>query len=166
MGTMTAPQIVTRAQQPYVAVREQVTMAGLGELGARLGAVAGWLGARGLAPAGPPFFRYNVIDMMHELEVEAGFPVAAPVEASGGIVPGLLPGGRYATVTHTGHPSELIDVTKELLDWAAAQGLAWDMTQTSRGEQWGCRLETYLTDPSVEPDMSKWVTELALRLAD
>jgi effector-binding domain-containing protein len=165
MGTMTAAQIETRAEQPYVAVREQVTMAGLGQLGARLGMVAGWLGSRGLAPAGPPFFRYNVIDMMRELEVEAGFPVAAAVEASGEIVSGLLPAGRYATLTHTGHPSELIEATKELLDWAVAQGLTWDMTETSRGEQWGCRLETHLTDPDVEPDMSKWVTRLAFRLA-
>jgi len=29
-----------------------------------------------------------------------------------------------------------------------------------------CRLEIYLTDPSVEPDMSKWETQLAFRLAD
>jgi hypothetical protein len=34
------------------------------------------------------------------------------------------------------------------------------------GERWGARVETYLTDPEVEPDMSKWVTELAFRLAD
>ena len=26
--------------------------------------------------------------------------------------------------------------------------------------------ETYLTDPSQEPDMSKWVTQLAFKLAD
>ena len=33
------------------------------------------------------------------------------------------------------------------------------------GERWGCRLEIYLTDSSQEPDMSKWVTELAFKLA-
>jgi hypothetical protein len=76
----TAPEIATRAEQPYVAIRARVTMAEPGGLGARFGEVFGWLGARGLAPAGAPFFKYNVIDMMRELEVEAGVPVAAAVD--------------------------------------------------------------------------------------
>ncbi len=46
------PRIETRAEQPYVAIRARVTMAELGGLGARFGEVFGWLGARGLAPAG------------------------------------------------------------------------------------------------------------------
>jgi len=33
------------------------------------------------------------------------------------------------------------------------------------GERWGSRLEIYLTDPDREPDMSKWATQLAFRLA-
>ena len=163
---MAAAEIVTRGEQPYVAVRGQVTMAGLGEFAARHREVAGWLDAHGLAPAGAPFFRYNVIDMMRELEVEAGFPVAAATEGDGEIMAGVLPAGRYAALTYTGHPSELVDATRQLLDWAAAQGLKWDMAQTDRGERWGSRLEIYLTDPREEPDMSKWVTQLAFRLAD
>jgi effector-binding domain-containing protein len=132
---------------------------------ARHAEVFGWLGARGLAPAGAPFFKYNVIDMTRELEVEAGVPVAAPVDGDGTVLFGVLPAGRYATLTHVGHPSELVDATKALLDWAAGQGLSWDVSPGDRGERWGSRLEIYLTDPSVEPDMSKWETELAFRLA-
>jgi len=82
------------------------------------------------------------------------------------VVSGVLPAGRYAELTHVGHPSELMAATKALLDWAAEQGLTWDMTPGEGGERWGCRLETYLTDPSQEPDMSKWVTQLAFKLAD
>jgi hypothetical protein len=59
-----------------------------------------------------------------------------------------------------------VTATKALLDWAAEQGLTWDMTPGESGERWGCRLESYLTDPRQEPDMSKWVTQLAFRLAD
>lgn len=164
------PEITTRTEQPYVAVRERVTMDGIPGLGARLGEVFGWLGARGLAPAGPPFFRYNVIDMMRELEIEAGVPVAAAVPtgdgAEGPVVSGVLPAGRYATLIHAGHPAELVGVTKALLDWAAGQGLSWDMSPAEDGDHWGCRLEFHLTDPAEEPDMSKWVTQLAFRLAD
>jgi effector-binding domain-containing protein len=160
------PEIVTRAEQPYVAIRAWVTMAELGGLGARFSEVFGWLGARGLAPGGTPFFKYNVIDMERQLEVEAGVPIAAAVDGDEHVVSGVLPAGRYATLIHVGHPSELVEVTKALLDWAARQGLRWDMSPTDRGERWGGRLEIYLTDPSQEPDMGKWQTQLAFRLAD
>jgi effector-binding domain-containing protein len=161
-----APQIVTRAEQPYVAIRGQVTMAEIGPFASRTGEVFAWLGARGLAPAGAPFLKYNVIDMMRQLEIEAGVPVAAAADGDGEVTSGVLPAGRYATVTHVGHPSELMGVTKALLDWAAEQGLTWDMSPDGDGERWASRLEISLTDPREEPDMSKWATQLAFRLAD
>ncbi|HLX49553.1 MAG TPA: GyrI-like domain-containing protein [Streptosporangiaceae bacterium] len=160
-----APQIEMRAEQPYVAIPARLTMAGLAGLGGRLTEVFAWLGARGHAPAGAPFFRYRVIDMAHELEVEAGVPVDSAVDGDGDVVSGTLPGGRYATLTHLGPPGELARATQTLLDWAAAEGLAWDMSSGERGERWGSRLEIYLTDPSQQPDMSKWETQLAFRLA-
>ena len=163
---MSAPEIVTRAEQPYVAIRGHVTMAEIGPFAVRTGEVFGWLGARGLAPAGPPFLKYNVIDMMRQLELDNGVPVGAPVEVDGDMIAGVIPAGRYATVTHVGHPSELMGATGALLDWAAGQGLTWDVSPDAGGERWGSRVEFYLTDPGEEPDMSKWATELAFRLAD
>ena len=79
---------------------------------------------------------------------------------------GVLPAGRYATVTAVGHPKELFGVTQRLLDRAAGQGLVWDRTDTPEGQRWGSRLEFYHTDPAEEPDMNKWTVELAFRLAD
>jgi effector-binding domain-containing protein len=128
--------------------------------------VFAWLGARGLAPAGAPILKYDVIDMARQFEVEAGVPVAAAVDGDGEIVSGVLLAGRYATLTHVGHPSELAGVTGALLDWGASQGLRWDMSRDGDVERWGSRLEFYLTDPAEEPDMSKWETQLAFRLAD
>ena len=163
-----APEIVTRAEQPYVAIRGHVSMAELGAFATRTGEVFAWLGSRGLSPAGAPFLKYNVIDMMRQLEVENGVPLTAAVDStgSGEVISGVLPAGRYATVRHVGHPSELMGATKALLDWAAGQGLTWDMSPGETGDRWGSRLEIYLTDPREEPDMSKWVTQLAFRLAD
>ena len=162
-----APEIVTRPEQPYAAIRTQVTMADLGTVVPPLNQeVFAWLGACGVAPAGAPFWKYNVIDMAGELEVEAGVAVAAAVAGDGQIMAGVLPAGRYATLMHVGHPSELMAATKRLLDWAAEQSLAWDVTPSGSGDRWGCRLETYLTDPREEPDMSKWVAQLAFKLAD
>ena len=161
-----APEIVTRAEQQYVAIRTQVNQADLGTVVPPLNQeVFAWLGARGAAPAGAPFWKYNVIDMARTLEIEAGVPVAAAVAGDDRVMSGVLPAGRYATLTHVGHPSELAAATKALLDWAAEQGLTWDMTPGNDGDRWACRLEIYLTDPAQEPDMSKWVTQLEFKLA-
>ena len=113
----------------------------------------------------PEFFRYNVIDMMRELEIDVGVPVAAVVDGDGRVISGMVPAGKYATLTHVGSPHELVGATKTLLDWADAQGLRWDMSPGDNGERWAGWLEIYLTDPSQEPDMSKWRTQLAFRLA-
>ena len=72
--------------------------------------------------------------------------MAATTEGDGNVASGLLPGGRYATVTHVGHPKELVVATGELLDWGAAQGLKWDVSPGTQGDQWGCRLE--ITSPT------------------
>jgi len=159
------PQVEPRARQPYVAIRAHVTMAELGGLGARFGEVFSWLGARGVPPAGAPFFRYRVIDMARDLEVDVGVPVETALDGDQSITADVLPAGQYATLTHTGHPSELLGATKALLDWAAGQGVEFDMSPGENGERWGSRLEIYLSDPNQEPDMSKWVTQLAFRLA-
>ena len=162
------PTINQRAPQSYVAVRRTVTMGDFGPAIEGHELVYEWLGKRGVT-AGPPFFRYNLIDMDGLLEVESGVPVTSEV-LSGSAPDGLLfaevPAGRYASVSHVGHPDELLGVTGALLAWAKEHGLAWDMQPTPDGERWGARLETYLTDPDDEPDLSKWHTELAFRLAD
>ncbi len=161
----TEPMTVERAEQPYVAIRGLVTQQTIPSIADRLPEVFGWLGARGVEPAGAPFLKYNLIDMERRLEIEAGVPVAAVVEGDGQVLSGVLPAGRYATVTHVGHFDKLVDVTAALLDWAARQGLEWDMSETAGGQRWACRLEVYKTNPSEQPDASKWETELAIRLA-
>ena len=103
--------------------------------------------------------------MARELEDEAGWPVAAAPDGDDRVLTGVLPAGRYATLTHAGHPDKLIGAIETLLDWAAEQDLTWDMSPSEAGERWGCRLEIYLTNPSEEPDTNKWETQLAFRLA-
>jgi effector-binding domain-containing protein len=162
-----APEIVEWPGRPYVAIVAQVTMATLGtEVPPLNGEVFRWLAERGAEPAGAPFWKYNVIDMDRELEIEAGVTVPQPLAGDDRVISGTLPAGRYATLIHVGHPSELVGATSTLLNWAAGQGLTWDMSPDEAGERWGSRLEIYLTDPSKEPDMSKWETQLAFRLAD
>ena len=158
-----SPTIQTRTEQQYVAIPVSVRMEELGSVVPPLtGRVFDWLAARGIAPAGPPFWRYVVVDMETKLELETGVPLATQVEGYGEIRAGVLPAGRYATVVHTGHPDTLVTATRDLLQWAAGRGLEWD----SEGNTWGCRLEEYLSDPDEVPDMNEWQTRLAFRLRD
>jgi effector-binding domain-containing protein len=161
------PEITPRSAQSYAGISTWVSMANLGSVADRIPEIFGWLGARDVASAGPPFFRYHVIDMERQMLVEVGVPVESPVDDDGGDVRcGTLPAGEFVVVTHTGPPPSLYGATAELLEWAEARGLAWDMWRTEVGEEWGCRVEFYLTDPAEQPDMSKWQTQLAFRLKD
>jgi effector-binding domain-containing protein len=160
----TSPEITERAEQPYVAIRADVTMEQLPGLADRLSEVFAWLGEHGVAPAGPPFLRYNVIDMARLLNVEAGVPVLTAIEADDRVIAGVLPGGRYGTAIHVGPYHGLIGAVGNLLQWADSQGLEWDKSSADDGEHWRCRLEIYLTDPGQQPDSTKWETQLAFRL--
>ncbi|QXJ20633.1 GyrI-like domain-containing protein [Actinomadura graeca] len=160
------PVIVERPAVPYVAMRRDVTLTTFARIADRIPVVLEWLSGRGIAPAGAPFLRYNVIDMAGTLEVEGGVPLAAAVEGEGEIFPGTLPAGRYVTYTHTGHPDQLVDVTAAVLGWGTDQGLAWDREDGERGERWACRLEVFKTHPLEVPDPNDWVTDVTLKVAD
>lgn len=168
---MDTPHVEDRPAVATAGITRVVSMGSIPEIADRIPDVAGWLGERGGAPSGAPYLRYHGIDMEHELVVEAGFPLAAPLpdaggEPSGDVKPGLIPAGRYVVARHRGHPAELVDATAALLAWAADEGLAFDTSLTPEGEVWAARLEIYLTDPREEPDMSRWETELAFKLTD
>jgi effector-binding domain-containing protein len=154
------PTIVERADQPYASITGRVTMQTVGKIADRFPELFGFLAARGIEPTGAPIFKYNRIDMDGELEIEAAVPVAAVAEGDNLVTFGILPAGRYATVTHVGHPDQLRDATRDLLAWAQARGLEWDVD----GDRWVCRMEIYNTDPEVEPDMNKWDTDLVFKL--
>jgi effector-binding domain-containing protein len=164
--TVPSPSVQYRPAQPYLGIRGRVTMATFPAIADRMPEVFAFLGANGGAPAGPPFFRYRVVDINRELVVEAGVPTATAMAGDGDVFADEVPAGRYATVTHVGHPSELVARTAELLAWAEGQGLTWDVRDTAAGQEWGARLEVLLTDPREQPDMARWATELAFRLAD
>src|SRR5258705_5219477 len=98
------PEITDRDEQPYVAIRRSVTIGNFPEVADRMPEVFGWLRQRGIGPSGPPFFRYVVIDMERELQIEAGVPGAELVPGDDTVPAGALPAGRDAPATHLGHP--------------------------------------------------------------
>ncbi len=161
------PKVTQRSEQPYVAIRSLVTMQELGAVLPPLTPeVYGWLAQRGVEPAGPCFWKYNLINMAEQLEVEVAVPVAVPAEGDELVVAGVLPAGRYAQALHVGHPDSLEQATADLLEWAQLEGLTWDVRDDNGSERWAARLEEYLDDPDEQPDLNKWRTNLIFKLAD
>jgi effector-binding domain-containing protein len=159
------PRIEERAARHYAGIQATVPMGGISAaVDEAFPELFGWLARTGTAPAAPPFIRFLVIDMEALLQLELGVPVAAPVTGSGRIWPGVLPAGRYVVLRHTGHYDGLIDANAALQQWAHDHGLEFDVRDTPEGSAWGSRFEEYITDPSGEPDPSKWETDVAYLL--
>lgn len=162
MINITEPKLVDRNEQHYVAIRKLVTMAEIGPILPPLSDdVFAWLAEKGIQPSGAVFWRYNVVEMDKKLEIDVAVPVASAVNGDGQIIADILPAGRYAIMLHTGHPAELEEATANLLAWAEKNNIQWKMN----GERWGGRVEWYYSDPAIEPDMTKWETELAFLTA-
>jgi effector-binding domain-containing protein len=102
---------------------------------------------QGAAVVGPPFGYYPSMPGA-TVEVVVGFPVSGAIEADGDVGPFELPGGRVITGVHVGAYERLEDTYRELVEWAEAEGL-----QLATG-MW----ESYLSDPSAEPDPATWQT--------
>jgi effector-binding domain-containing protein len=162
------PKLVDRAAQHYLSIRTQVSVQefGSGIIPQLHSEVMASMQKRGIAPAGAPFIRYDVISMPGRLDVEMGWPVASPAPDDGRVKSGSLPAGRYATVLYTGPYDGLMEANRVLIEWAKAQGIVWDSWPTAEGDAFGARFESYITDPGEQPDPSKWETEVLIRLAD
>lgn len=162
----TEPRLDERSEQPCVGIRTQVPMRQLSTAIPELtDEVLAWLDKQGVAPAGPSYVRYHVIDMSGKLDVEMGFPVAEAQAGDDRVTAGVLPKGRYASLVYTGVQNG-IKGNGALLEWGKKQGLVWDTYESDRGDGFGARYESLLTNPDAETDMSKWETEVAIRLAD
>src|SRR5262245_25087040 len=164
---ITQPKLEDRKEMPYMGSRTQVPLAetGSGLIPRLHGEVMAWLERHGVASAGAPFMRFHVINMPGKMDIELGWPVASALPGHGRVSAGVLPAGRYASLIYTGIANG-IPANKALLDWGAEQGLVWDTYASDQGDGFGARYESYLTDPADEPDMAKWETEVAIRLAD
>lgn len=164
MTTVTEPRIDYREAKPYIGIRTQTPISGMSKVITKLfKEMNAWLKKEKVEPAGPPFLRYHVIDMADEMDIEVGTPVASPLPGNGHVTAGVLPAGRYASLVYVGSG---YSGNKALVEWAKANGIAWDRWDDAKGDAFRSRYETYLTDPKVEPRKTKWEVEVAIKLAD
>lgn len=111
--------------------------------------VGAYVSKAGGAMTGPPFTRYHRVGA-DELDIEAGMPLAKTIQGEGRIQVADLPGGRTAVAWHLGSYHELQKSHKRLEEWMKAQKLE------ARAAPW----EIYWTDPGIEPDPTKWRTQI------
>jgi len=163
---LTLPKIVERRPQPYVGIRRTVSIPFGSVVDATMPKLFQWVGAHGVEPPGPPFFKYNVIDMAKGLEIEFAVPTATLLRPDDTVVVGTLPAGRYATLTFHGHYDKLMDATAVLIGWAKERGIAWDSEMTPAGEKFAARFEVYPNDPREVPNPDDWETEIWIKTRD
>lgn len=144
-------KIEIRVLQPHhtASVRDTVSRDDITEtLGRAFQAVKDALTKQGVQADGSPFARWHAYG--DQVDLEAGLMVKTPIVQDGGVKPSELPAGPAAMAVHAG-PYEGLRATYDALEsWIAQTG------RTANGGPW----EIYLTDPSVEPDPSKWLTEI------
>ncbi len=158
------PIIDERPEQPYMGIRTRTPMAGMFKVVNNLfKEMNTWAKQKELKFIAPPFLRYHVIDMSGEMDIEVGIPVEKPMKADGHVCPGLIPAGRYASLIYVGNG---YTGNKTLIEWAKANGIAWDRWDDPKGDAFCSRYEAYLTDPKIEPRKTKWQVEVAIKLAD
>ena len=136
--------------QPILGIRANTTADKIPQLmGSLFGEIFGYIQSQGQAPAGMPLTVYYAMDGKN-VELECAIPVASHLAGEGRIQAGTLPAGTMATVTHVGPYDRLPSTWAGLTEWMQSQGLE------GAGAPW----EVYVTDPGVEPDPSKWRTDI------
>ena len=142
--------LVERAPQPTAVVRATIPVAEIPTfLGHAYAAVIQALNSQGMTPVGEPFAYYRGAPTT-TVDLEAGFPIAMPCAPLGEVTVSELPGGTVAVGVHVGPYESLVETYNLLMSWMTTQGVL-------PGEgMW----EIYLSDPSQEPDASKWRTEI------
>lgn len=159
---LSEPKFVDRDPQPYAAIRITLAQSQIAEEAPKLvGEILGWI-ARNGEQAGDLFFNYTRM-YGSKMDMEVGAPTRTLLTGDGRVTTGTLPGGRYATLTYTGHYSGLRDAHEQLHQWLARQP---DMEPFDMAGSGLTLLEIYETDPAEVPDPSQWVTHIAFKLSD
>ena len=158
------PEIAYRDEKQYLGIRTVAPFRGMFAVVEKLlKELRAYVKTHGVAEQGPFFLRYHVIDMKGPMDIEVGFIVSLPLPGDARVRPGVLPAGRYASLTYSGNG---LAGHKALIGWAHANGVAWDRWDDNAGDGFRCRYEAYLTDYRLEPRKKRWDVDLAIKVAD
>ncbi|TCO20448.1 GyrI-like small molecule binding protein [Kribbella steppae] len=164
MDLLEPPRVVERPEQDYLGIRVVTPFRGmLSTRNELIDALSAWLLDQGIDDVGLFFLRLHVIDMSGPMDMEVGVVTPGPLAGDGRVQPATLLAGRYATLTYRNHS---LRANRALIEWAAAEGIAFDRWDVAEGDHFACRYEAFRTDPRTEPRKTKWEVELNFRIAD
>lgn len=147
-------RIIDEPEQTIAGVRQRARMDQLPDIfDMTFQQVAAALMAAGVTPAGAPYARYRGTPT-DTVDVEIGFPVAAPFPSTGELVVSSLPAVRAVETVHVGSYASLKDAYRRVEAFIAERGL-------SRLDQsW----EFYDAGPDSDPDPATWRTRVVFPL--
>ena len=155
-------RVEVRPERPTIGIRIVTPFRGMLAVRDRLLAeMTTWIGASEIEPVGYGYLRLHVIDMSGAMDLEVGHFTEQPCEGDGRVQPGSMPAGHYATLTYKDHSMR---ANRALIEWARANGVAFDRADVPEGDRFACRYEAYLTDPKLEPRKTKRAVELAFKV--
>lgn len=134
----------------YLALRDSSDVKNIGaHLGRDYGMIADAMGRQGLSPAGAPFAIYYT-ESVTNWSFDACMPVGKAGKDDGQIKAMQYPGGKMVVTSFYGPYNETPAGHRAADEYIKANGL------TVTGPPW----ERYVTDPMMEKDSSKWLTEI------
>lgn len=95
-------------------------------------------------------FSINYDNEDNQFEFDVAFKLKSEVIAPPGYTSGMIPAGEMATISHYGMYENLPISYKILEKWMGENGYKAN----------GKSFEIYITDPGMEPDSSKWETQI------
>ena len=138
------------APERFAGVRGTYRIAELGEvMGREFGRIMAAMTAQGVRPSGGALTVYHGWTE-DTVDAEIAFTVDGDFAPQGDVRPGMLPGGEVAFTVHVGPYDQIGAAYEAIQHHAKANDLVLANTMWER----------YLTDPAVEPDLSKHVTEV------
>ena len=146
------------APENLASIRATCSIAELPEvMGRQFGRIIAALSAEGIQPSAGALAIYHGWTQ-DTVDVEIAFVIQEifhPRIGQSGVAPSKIPGGRVAFTTHVGPYEEIQN------GYGAIRAYAQENSLKLADMMWEC----YLTDPAVEPDLRKHITELYWPLA-
>ncbi|MCE2496747.1 MAG: SRPBCC family protein [Flavobacteriales bacterium] len=142
----------------YYVMMENVPMSEIStKMGESFGVLMNWLGEDSQNMSAPPMAEYTEWD---EETSMCSFRTLISAETdkapSAPVMEGTLVGGRCLKGTYMGSYDEMDAIYNAAFEHIAKMG--WEMV--------GGPLEVYMTDPGMEPDTSKWITDIYWPIGD
>jgi hypothetical protein len=105
-------------------------------------------------------------DETSPFELDVGVSTEGRLDGDDRVQPGTIPAGTYAILVHEGDPDGLPERHAVLEPWAETNGHELARRTEDETSHWKGRYEYFQTDPTQEPDRSKWIIEITNLLRD